>query len=116
MKPYILSTDSQDDTRADACRSLSKEIARHTIAGAKSKGLNESEALIAICVAHATLMVTAGASRKDSVAIYDSVWEEVERITLQQAARMRAVAEPVFGNFLDLIGRPQRRIALRSHL
>lgn len=42
--------------------------------------------------------------------------EDIERITLQQATRMRAVAEPVFGNFLDLIGRPQRRIALRSHL
>ena len=42
--------------------------------------------------------------------------DEIERITLERAARMQAVAEPVFGNFLDLIGRPQRRIALRSHL
>ncbi len=42
--------------------------------------------------------------------------EEIERLTLDRAARMQAVAEPVFGNFLDLIGRPQRRIALRSHL
>ncbi len=42
--------------------------------------------------------------------------EDVARHTLLQAARMRALAEPVFGNFLDLIGRPQRRIALRSTL
>lgn len=42
--------------------------------------------------------------------------EDVEQHTLEQAARMRAVAEPVFGNFLDLIGRPQRRVALSSRL
>ena len=42
--------------------------------------------------------------------------EEVEQLTLQQAARMKAVAEPVFGNLLDLVGRPQRRVALRSTL
>ena len=42
--------------------------------------------------------------------------DEVEQLTLERAGRMRDRAEPVFGNFLDLIGRPQRRIALRSHL
>lgn len=42
--------------------------------------------------------------------------DEVEQLTLERAGQMRDRAEPVFGNFLDLIGRPQRRIALRSHL
>lgn len=42
--------------------------------------------------------------------------DEVEQLTLQQAARMKTLAEPVFDNFLDLIGRPQRRIALPSTL
>lgn len=42
--------------------------------------------------------------------------DEVERLTLEQATQMRELAEPVFANFLDLAGRPQRRVALRSHL
>lgn len=41
---------------------------------------------------------------------------EVEKATLAHAAHMKELAEPVFNNFLDLIGRPQRKIALPSHL
>lgn len=40
----------------------------------------------------------------------------VREATRTHAARMQQAAENVFGNFLDLIGRPQRRIALPSHL
>lgn len=42
--------------------------------------------------------------------------EHVRRATLEHAATMQASAHAVFDNFLDLIGRPQRRIALASHL
>ena len=41
--------------------------------------------------------------------------DDIGELTLTQAARMREVAVPVFSNFLDLIGRPQRKVALRSH-
>lgn len=40
----------------------------------------------------------------------------VRRMTFEHVASMQRAAEPVFDNFLDLIGRPQRRIALPSHL
>ncbi len=40
----------------------------------------------------------------------------VEQATAEHATRMKELAEPVFNNFLDLIGRPQRKIALPSHL
>lgn len=40
----------------------------------------------------------------------------VRRATLEHVSTMQRAAEPVFDNFLDLIGRPQRRIALPSHL
>ncbi|MEZ5545191.1 MAG: gamma-glutamyl-gamma-aminobutyrate hydrolase family protein [Lysobacteraceae bacterium] len=42
--------------------------------------------------------------------------DTVFQATQVHAARMKELAEPVFNNFLDLIGRPQRKIVLPSHL
>lgn len=42
--------------------------------------------------------------------------EDVAAHTLTEAARMEILAEQVFGNFLDLVGRPQRRFSLPSTL
>ncbi len=47
---------------------------------------------------------------------HDNDLASVERATLEHAGQMKELAEPVFNNFLDLIGRPQRKIALPSHL
>lgn len=42
--------------------------------------------------------------------------DDVAKATQAHAGRMKELAEPVFNNFLDLIGRPQRKIVLPSHL
>ncbi|MBB5206604.1 type 1 glutamine amidotransferase [Chiayiivirga flava] len=42
--------------------------------------------------------------------------ETIRRATLEHAAATQDAARDVFENFLDLVGRPRRRIALPSHL
>lgn len=42
--------------------------------------------------------------------------EAVLKATQAHAEKMKELAEPVFNNFLDLIGRPQRKIVLPWHL